>query len=82
LTINKKSIYKRQLLIYYLLTFAVLQYILNAGGENVAEKTITIRIDDALHKDIKINIAKRGISLKDYIVQLIKKDLYGEIGKK
>ncbi|AND84277.1 toxin-antitoxin system HicB family antitoxin [Clostridium tyrobutyricum] len=48
----------------------------------MAEKTITIRIDDNLHKDIKINIAKKGISLKDYIVGLIKKDLYGELGKK
>lgn len=39
------------------------------------EKTITIRIDENLHKDIKVNIAKKGISLKDYIVQLIAKDL-------
>lgn len=45
------------------------------------EKTITVRIDDELHKDIKVNIAQKGISLKDYIVQLIKKDLYGEKGK-
>ncbi|MBP2032580.1 putative HicB family RNase H-like nuclease [Clostridium algifaecis] len=43
----------------------------------MAEKTITVRIDDDLHKAIKVNIAKRGISLKDYIVGLIKKDLYG-----
>ncbi|WP_446897418.1 toxin-antitoxin system HicB family antitoxin [Clostridium sp. LBM24168] len=48
----------------------------------MTEKTITIRIDDNLHKDIKINIAKKGISLKDYIVGLVKKDLYGEISKK
>lgn len=47
----------------------------------MAEKTITIRIDDKLHKDIKVNIAKKEISLKDYLVQLIEKDLYGEIGK-
>lgn len=41
-------------------------------------KTITLRIDEKLHKDIKINIAKKGITLKDYVIGLIKKDLYGE----
>lgn len=60
------------------MTFAVLQYTINAGGEKMAEKTITIRIDDELHKDIKVNIAKKGISLKDYVVGLIKSDLYGK----
>lgn len=44
----------------------------------MAEKTITIRIGEDLHKDIKVNIAKKGISLKDYIVELIKQDLYGD----
>lgn len=48
----------------------------------MAEKTITIRIDDKLHRDIKINIAQKEISLKDYLVRLIEKDLYGEIDKK
>jgi predicted HicB family RNase H-like nuclease len=46
------------------------------------EKTITIRIDEELHKDIKVYIAQRGISLKDYILEKIKEDLYGEIVKK
>jgi len=64
------------------LTFAVLHYILNAGGEKMQEKTITIRIDDKLHKDIKVNIAHKGISLKDYIVGLIKADLYSNPNKK
>lgn len=46
------------------------------------EKTITIRIEDSLHKDIKVHIAQESISLKDYIVQLIKNDLYGDNKKK
>ncbi len=46
------------------------------------EKTITIRIDDELHRDIKINIAHKGISLKDYIVGLIKADLYSNPNEK
>lgn len=64
------------------MTFAVLQYKLIAGGEAMAEKTITIRIDEELHKDIKVHIAKKGISLKDYLLELIEKDLYGEVDKK
>lgn len=48
----------------------------------MAEKSITIRVDESLHKDIKVHIAKQGISLKDYLEQLVKKDLYGESGKK
>ncbi|UYO61816.1 type II toxin-antitoxin system HicB family antitoxin [Acetobacterium wieringae] len=48
----------------------------------MAEKTITIRINEELHKDIKVHIAKRGISLKDYLLELIEKDLYGEVDKK
>lgn len=47
----------------------------------MAEKTITIRVDDKLHRDIKIRIAKDQISLKDYIVQLINADLYGNLKK-
>lgn len=46
------------------------------------EKTITIRIDEELHKDIKVNIAQKGISLKDYIVRLVKEDLYSNENKK
>lgn len=41
----------------------------------MTEKTITIRISEDLHKTIKIRIAKQGISLKDYLVDLIQKDL-------
>lgn len=44
----------------------------------MAEKTITIRIDEELHRDIKIHIAKEGISLKDYVVSLVKSNLYGD----
>lgn len=39
------------------------------------EKTITIRISDDLHKKIKIKIAQKGISLKDYILKLIEQDM-------
>lgn len=41
----------------------------------MSEKTITVRVSEDLHKAIKIRIAEEGISLKDYVVQLIQKDL-------
>lgn len=47
----------------------------------MAEKTITIRIDEKLHKEIKVLTAEQGITVKDYLVGLIKDSLYGKIGK-
>lgn len=44
----------------------------------MSEKTITIRISKELHKDIKKEVADQEISIKDYIVSLIKRDLYGD----
>ncbi len=41
----------------------------------MAEKTIAIRIDEDLHRKIKIRLAQTGMTLKDYIVQLICNDL-------
>ncbi|MGL5087552.1 MAG: toxin-antitoxin system HicB family antitoxin [Clostridium sp.] len=41
----------------------------------MSEKTITIRVSEDLHKEIKIEIAQKGISLKDYVLGLIEKDL-------
>ncbi len=41
----------------------------------MSDKTITIRVPEELHRDIKIEIAKRGISLKDYILMLVQKNL-------
>lgn len=49
---------------------------ISKGGENaMVEKTITVRVTEELHKDIKIRIANEGISLKDYVLGLIQKDL-------
>jgi len=41
----------------------------------MSDKTITIRVTQELHKQIKVKIAKKGISLKDYLIDLIEKDL-------
>ncbi|MGO5027495.1 hypothetical protein [Candidatus Agathobaculum pullicola] len=39
------------------------------------ERSIAIRVDEALYKRVKIRIAEIDITLKDYIVGLIQKDL-------
>ena len=39
------------------------------------EKTINFKVDESFYKEIKIHIAKEGITLKDYVIKLIKKDL-------
>ena len=41
----------------------------------MAEKNIGIKIDADLYKKIKIKIAQEDITLKDYILNLIQKDL-------
>ncbi len=44
----------------------------------MAERVLAIRIDDALQKEVKIYLAKKGITLKDYITNLIQDDLVKE----
>lgn len=41
----------------------------------MTQKTLTIRINEELHKKIKVKTAKKQISLKDYITNLIENDL-------
>ena len=42
------------------------------------EKTITIRVPDDLHKQIKMEATKMGITIKDYLLALVEKDLKRE----
>ena len=39
------------------------------------DRNIGIRVDEELYRQIKIRIAEEGLTLKDYILELIKKDL-------
>lgn len=41
----------------------------------MAEKTINFKVDEEFYKEIKIKVAKEGITLKGYVIDLIKKDL-------
>lgn len=41
----------------------------------MSEKNIGIKVDAELYKKIKVKIAQEDITLKDYILTLIQKDL-------
>ena len=41
----------------------------------MADRTITIKVEEDFYRDIKIRIAKEGITLKEYILNLIREDL-------
>lgn len=44
----------------------------------MTEKTMTIRLDEELHKRIKLKAVKEGKTVKDYILNLVKEDLRKE----
>ena len=41
----------------------------------MADRTITIKVEENFYRDIKIRIAQEGMTLKDYVLDLIRKDL-------
>ena len=44
----------------------------------MSEKTITMRIDDKLHTEIKVKATQKGMSIKNYILELVRKDLQSD----
>ncbi len=52
--------------------------ILSQEVRTIAEKTINFKVDEELYKRIKIKVVEEDMTLKDYIIQLIKKDLEKE----
>lgn len=44
-------------------------------GDNNMAKSITIRLDEQLHKDAKIQATKEDKTLQAYLIELIKQDL-------
>jgi len=48
----------------------------------INEKGINFKVDEELYKRIKIKVATEGLTLKDYLMQLIIKDLNVDITKK
>lgn len=41
----------------------------------MAEKTINFKVDEELYRQVKVKIAQQGITLKEYMIQLIKQSL-------
>ena len=39
------------------------------------EKTITLRLDEETHKNIKLQAVLKGVTLKQYIVDLVNADI-------
>jgi len=39
------------------------------------EKTVNFKVNENFYKEIKVHIALEGITLKDYVINLIKQDL-------
>ncbi len=39
------------------------------------EKTINFKVDEELYKQIKVKVAMESKTLKNYVIELIKKDL-------
>ena len=44
----------------------------------ISTKTLALQIDESLHKEIKQRLLDNGKTLKAYIIDLIKDDLYSE----
>ncbi|CAB1252290.1 protein of unknown function [Ruminococcaceae bacterium BL-6] len=42
-------------------------------------KTVTLRLSDELHKQMKLLTVKKDVSIQDYITRLIKLDLQNEV---
>lgn len=42
------------------------------------KKNISFKVDSGLHKSIKLKATNMGIGIKEYILNLIKKDLESE----
>lgn len=41
----------------------------------MVQKAINFKVDEELYKQIKVKVATEGKTLKDYIIDLIRKDL-------
>lgn len=59
---------------------AIMQYCydkyVERGQQNmVTEKTITLRLDEETHKNIKLQAVLKGVTLKQYIVDLVNADI-------
>ena len=38
-------------------------------------KNISVKVDEEFHREVKIQAAKEGVTIQDYVIALITKDL-------
>jgi len=46
--------------------------------EVIEIKNVSFPLDDELHMELKIQATKEGKTIKDYVIELIKRDLEGK----
>lgn len=57
------------------MTFARNRDIVIAGGDELPDRNLSIRVDEELFRKIKVKIAMDDKTLKEYLLDLILKDL-------
>ena len=48
------------------------------GGDEVPHRNLSIRVEEELFREIKIKLAQEGKTLREYLLELIDRDLNGE----
>lgn len=48
------------------------------GVSVIAEKTLAIRVDEDFYKKVRMRLAEKGLTLKDYFVGLVEADIQSE----
>ena len=61
------------------LTNSLLNVILNSVKGGGIIKTVTLRLSDELHKQMKLLTVKKEMTIQDYITRLIERDLQNEV---
>lgn len=61
------------------MTNSLLNVILNAVKGGGIIKTVTLRLSDELHKQMKLLTVKKDMTIQDYITRLIERDLQNEV---
>ena len=41
----------------------------------ISDKTLAIRVDEDFYKKVKLRLAEKGVTLKDYFIELVENDV-------
>lgn len=48
-------------------------------ANGITVKHFTLRLETEIHKDLKVYCASKGVSMQDFIANLVKKELYQKV---